>query len=189
MSITFSRATRVVSLCVNANLYASWEAAVASLEDVKKRASLDPRETDTSVRDAAAEITRIESEMLAHTIRFTLQAMRRKEWATFVAANPPREGDVIDRTFGVNVSELDTAIIAMTTDVLDPNGDPIEGFTMADNWRDLAEDMANPQWEPFANAVLILNQGEGSANVPFSQAASVAMRRSGQSSNSQSASE
>lgn len=178
MSIIIKRATRRVPLCVNADLYAAWQGAESALEDARKRSAEDPRETDTSVRDAAAEVRRLEGEMLAHTIYFTLQALRRKQWAEYVAAHPPREGDELDRQFGVDVSALDGAIVLMTTGVVGPDGEPIEGFSMAEDWEGLADEMASPQWEPFATAALALNQGEGSANVPFSRAASAAIRAS-----------
>lgn len=184
MSITITRARKIVDLCTNADLLAAHEAAVKALTAADRKAATDARETDTSLRDAAARVVEVESEMLAHSVRFTLEAMRRKGWAEYVAAHPPREGDKLDEQFGVDVSSLDAAIIAMTVSVTSAaTGEPVTGFDVARDWEALADEMTNPQWEAFALAVLRLNQGEDAGtSVPFSRAASLVMRRSEQTS-------
>lgn len=172
-----TRATRVVDLCLNMDLQGAWEVACKQLDDAKNVAALDPREADTSVRDAAVVVQGLEAQMREHTIRFKLQARPRKEWAQWVAAHPAVPGDAADQAFGLHVADLDEVIVESVLAVTTRAGEPFE-FDMASQWDELADEMTNPQWEMFALAVVDLNQGSGGTQVPFSPAASLAILRS-----------
>ncbi len=179
MRIEVSRATRAVDLVTDAGLYARWQVACKALADAQRAAVADAREADTSVRDAAAAVRAVEQEMHASTVRFTLRAQPRSQWAAWVAKHPPRDGDEVDKMFGLDVSALDSAIVAMVERVEDADGTVLD-VDIAAEWDQLADDMSQPQWETFASAVLEVNQGKGSEGVPFSRAASAATRRSEQ---------
>lgn len=182
-----TRATRSVDLCLNMDLQADWEVACRRLDEAKNLAALDPRENDTSVRDAAAVVQGLEAQMREHTILFKLQARPRKAWAEWVTDNPPVESDPVDKAFGIHVAALDEVIVASTLAVTTAAGEPFP-FDMATQWDELADEMTNPQWEKFALAVVDLNQGGGGTQVPFSPAASLAILRSERTSKRPSAS-
>lgn len=179
MSLTLTRATKVVPLCVNLSLKAEHDRAVAALQEARNAAAQDAREVSTEIRDAAAAVQAIEQQMRDHTVRFTLQALPRKRWAEFVAANPPRPGDETDKALDVDVSALDAVIVQAITSVQNRDGSDVP-FAPATDWEPLADEMSTAQWNDFAQAVLALNNGVTSA--PFSPAASLVIQRSEQTS-------
>jgi len=179
MSLTLTRATKVVPLCVNLSLKAEHDRAVAALADAKNRAAQDAREASTEVREAAEAVQAIEQQMRDHTVNFTLQALPRKAWAEFCANRPPRPGDEFDKALGLDVSALDDPIMASITGVQSRDGEPVE-FNPGTDWHPLADEMSTAQWNDFAQAVLALNNGVTSA--PFSPAASLVIQRSEQTS-------
>lgn len=177
--ISVTRATRVVDLVTDAELYARWQTAAQALADAQRAATTDAREADTRVRDAAAAVRLVEDDMRASTVRFTLRAMTRSQWARWVATHQPREGDKVDELFGVDVSALDSAIAVMVERVDDADGAQVD-VDMTAEWARLADEMSQPQWEAFATAALEVNQGKDTTGVPFSRAASAVTRRSDQ---------
>lgn len=180
MTITLTRATKTVALCTNLSMAAEHDHAVAALDEAKSAAVRDPRENgSTTVREAAEAVVALESEMKAHTLTVTLQALPRKAWNEFVADHSPREGDDTDKALGVNVSALDEVIAPSIVAVTAPDGSDVP-FVPATDWPVLADEMSSAQWEPFALAVLSLNNGVQKA--PFSPAASLAILRSEQTS-------
>lgn len=179
MSLTLTRATKIVPLCVNANLRADHERAVQHLDDVRRVDAADPRENSTAVREAAEAVQAIERQMREHTVSFTLQALPRKRWAEFTAAHPPRDGNETDKLVDVDQSALDPMIAASITEVKAHDGTDIP-FVPTQDWEPLADEMADGQWAQFAMAVLALNNGNPAA--PFSPAASLAIQRSEQTS-------
>ena len=50
MSLTLTRATKVVPLCVNLSLKAEHDRAVAALQDARNAAAQDAREVSTEIR-------------------------------------------------------------------------------------------------------------------------------------------
>ena len=179
MSLTLTRATKIVPLCVNANLRADHERAVQHLDDVRRVDAADPRESSTAVREAAEAVQAIERQMREHTVSFTLQALPRKRWAEFAAAHPPRPDNETDKLVDVDQSALDEVIAASIIEVRAHDGADIP-FVPAQDWEPLADEMADGQWTQFAMAVLALNNGNPAA--PFSPAASRAIQRSAQTS-------
>ena len=179
MSLTLSRATKTVPLCLQLDLKAEHERAVVRLAEVRNAAAQDAREVSTDVREAAEAVRAIEARMAEHTVVFTLQALPRKTWAEFVAANPPRPGDETDKALDVNVSALDGAIALSIVGVAAKSDEPVP-FVPASDWGPLADEMSTAQWNDFAQAVLALNNGVTAA--PFSPAASLVIQRSEQTS-------
>lgn len=177
MSLTLTRATKVVPLCVNANLRADHDRAVQHLDEVRRVDAADPRENSTAVREAAEAVQAIEREMREHTVSFTLQALPRKKWAEFTAAHPPRPDNETDKLVDVDQSALDGAIVQMITEVKAHDGSDVP-FTPAEDWVPLADEMSDGQWTQFALVVLALNNSSPAA--PFSPAASLAIQRSEQ---------
>lgn len=186
MSITLTRATKVVPLCVNLDLKGEHDRAVQALADAKNEAARDARENSTLVRDAAQAVVDLEQQMRDHTLLFTLQARPRKEWAEFVAGHPPRPGNEYDKSLDLDVSALDEVIQQSIIKVESRAGESL-AFDGPAEWQRLADDMSDGQWTEFALAILAVNRG--STRVPFSPAASLAIQRSEQSSKRPNASE
>lgn len=173
--LNIKRAREVVVLCTDLDLKAEHTRAVAEMERINREVKRDPREVDTRLRDAAAAVVDVEQRMAGSEVEFVLEALPRKVWAEFVEANPPREGNETDKTFGLNISKLDEPIAASIVEVRARlAGDPVE-FDR-DAWVQLADDISDAQWQDFATTTLRLNNGARA--VPFSPAASNVMRRS-----------
>lgn len=190
MSLTLTRATKVVPLCVNLSLKAEHDRAVAALQDARNAAAQDAREVSTEIRDAAAAVQAIEQQMRDHTVRFTLQALPRKKWAEFEVNHPARPDDETDKALGIDASALDAVLsgavygpgekVAPTIVAVESStGDPVP-FDPSTDWVPLADEMSTAQWNDFALAVLALNRGVTAA--PFSPAASLVIQRSEQTS-------
>lgn len=185
MSITFNRPEKTVVLCTKLSLQAEHEQAVEALRVAQREQAQDGRENDTSVRDAAERVQALEAEMRAHEVVFTLRAWRRKSWAEFEEAHPPREGREDDKLYGINIAALDDALAGSgdwpqtIVSVTSRDGQPVE-FEPRTDWAPLADEMNNAQWNEFALAVLNVNRGVTAA--PFSPLASATIRRSEQTS-------
>lgn len=173
MSITIKRPTTIITLCTDMDLQAAHERAVADMERAQKNTVME----NTGVPELAREVAAIEEQMRDSTLEFTLRALPRKQFNEFEAANPPRDGDKIDAALGVNVSALDTLIVPSIAGVTQ-KGEPV-AFDPASEWGTLADDMTDGQWNKFALASLQINRG--ATQVPFSRAASLAIRKSEQS--------
>lgn len=178
MSITLKRATRSVDLCTDMSLVADHERAVEALDRAQKDAA--DRE-NTGVPAAARAVEAIEDAMRAATLEFTLQAVPRKAFQEFVAEHPAHEGDKIDEAYGLAISELDVLIAQCIVGVREKDGGPVD-FDPASEWSALADEMTDGQWQEFALAAINIQRG-GSTTIPFSKAASLAIRRYGPTSN------
>ncbi|HCS2945744.1 TPA: hypothetical protein OQU49_004349 [Shigella flexneri] len=174
MSLTIKRARKSVPLCTNLALKSEHDRAVAAFEDAKSAAARDSRETSTTERDAALEVFRLEQEMKKHTVQVELEALPRKQWAEFEVSSPAREGNDTDKTYGLDLSKLDEAIMPSIVGVTSADGETVP-FEVKD-WPALADEMSQSQWEAFALATLGLNRGSTAPS--FSPAASLAILRS-----------
>lgn len=181
MSLTVQRARRRVEFCTNLALKADHEAAEAALRDAEREAARDARETGSMAARAAADrVAAIEAEMREHTVVFTLEALRRKEWTEFELAHPPRPDVEGDKAFGIDIASLDEVIARSIVSVTSLAGAPVD-FDAAHDWAALADDMTDGQWQDFALAILNVNRGLKAA--PFSAAASRQIRKSEPTSN------
>jgi hypothetical protein len=176
MGITVTRPEQSVEFCTNIALKSAHERAVADVKAAQQAAQSDPRETGSAaVRAAAERVQALEAEMRADTIVFTVRGLRRKRWVEFVESNPPRDGNAIDKSYGINVPALDQVIPESIVAVTELDGSPVD-FDAEAEWIPLADEMTNGQWSDFANAVIAVNHEVRSA--PFSPLASAVIRRS-----------
>lgn len=179
MSITIKRARQTVTLCTNLALVADHEQAVSAL----RRAEENPSglEIDAARLEAARAVQEAERKMLAESITFTLAALPRRDFANLKAKWPPRAGDATDKAIGFSQEGLDDLLIECIVEVRDADGELVE-FNPEADWRPLADEMSQAQFDPFATAAVLLNAGVG--DVPFSRSASLLIRRSERNSNS-----
>lgn len=174
MALKIKRARKTVPLVTDLSLAAEHERASNDLQQAQRSAKKDQRENSPEVKAAAARVVEIEAAMRAETIYVELEAWQRKRWAEFEEANPPKEGNETDKAFGLDLNSMDDAIAGMIVAAVDHEDSPVE-FT-ADTWAEVADEISQGQWEPFALAVLSLNRK--SADAPFSLAASNVTRLS-----------
>src|SRR5690625_4473970 len=174
MALKIKRARKTVPLVTDLSLAAEHERAVNQLQQAQRRAKQEDRGNAPEVKAAAARVLDLEAAMQAETVYVELEAWQRKRWAEFEEANPPREGNDTDKAFNVDLGALDGAIADMIVAAVDHEDNPVE-FTAA-TWAEVADDLSQGQWEPFALAVLSLNRQV--ADAPFSVAASKVTRSS-----------
>lgn len=192
MTISIKRRRGTVELCEDFDLYAEWERAQAALADARRAAA------DMLVQDAhsaAERVTAAEKAMQDSILVFELEALPRKKWRELQAAHPPREDVPADRGMDADVStffdavltwvdEKDTAKRCIIGVTRKSTGETVD-FDPATEWMDLADEMAETQFDDFALEVTSLNRGE--TTVPFSQAASRVIAASSKNSSSPSA--
>ena len=162
MAITIHRARKVVSLCTDMSLVAEHEDALKQLATAETEAA--GMEVNPARLTAARAVKEAESKMLASSLRFTLQALPRKDFEAFKIANPPRPGDQTDANLGFSQAALDDLIAPCIIEVRDHEGEPVE-FDPAKDWTPLADEMSEAQFTPFATTAYMLNAGVG--DVPF----------------------
>lgn len=182
--LAVKRPEKVVPLCLDASLRADWEQAEKALNDASK-AGTDRLTGQAEATRLAAEVQRLEKEMLAEVVHFRLRGLSRSRWAEIFSMNPPRKDDAIDRDFGANRETFYEAVIVESI-VEVKRGDEVLEFDPEEEWGLLADDMTDGQYAEFADAVFVLNRG--SVSVPFSRAASQVSRRSSETSPSPEAS-
>ena len=174
MAISLKRATVVVELCTDLELYGQHEALTSKLAEPARSGVQDDRLTGDPV---AREIVELEQKMREHVLLFTLQALPRKDWVALKAAHPAREDDEVDAAYGVNVETfVDEALTRSIISVTEKASGKVVEWDPAD-WQALADEMSNGQWEAFAGRLFALNNTN--AGVPFSYAASKTTQSSG----------
>jgi len=171
---TMKRIETTVELCLDGSLYAEWKQAQAELEQSKKKAVVDDR-LNSPVRTLAAQIQDLEAKVVKETVTFTVRAMSRKEWREITLANPPREGNDLDKNgYGFNVDAVMEAAIPRSVVAAAKSGRKLPDA--AKLWAELEPDMSESQYDDFAVAVLQVNRGR--MDRPFSYAASLEMQAS-----------
>lgn len=141
---------------------------LAEVQDAEKR---DPRESGSKVPAAQRKIKDLAKKAEANVAVFVIQAIPRGRYAEIQAEFPAGEDtDIAPEAVDAVLSEPD-AIVSVTNKA---SGDAIE-FTPAD-WADESAEMSHGQWEPFARAVLLLNQGNPTPD--FNWAASLGTKSS-----------
>lgn len=167
MKLSITRPETTVEFCLNGELFSRYEELNADLTEARKRALADKRlNNNTSV--LAKQIVEITEQMRAESATFTLRGMPRKDWATLVAENPPRDGNQLDKTYSCNLDAVMNAAIPACIIGVKRNGETVD-FDPATEWDALADDMSNSQYEDFVVKTLTVNRGR--QEVPFSQAA------------------
>lgn len=175
MALKITRPEKIVSLCTDAALQAEWEEAQDALANAPREVQDDRLNSGNSTVKLAHAVQEIEQKMLASTVRFRLQALRRSEWTERVAANPPRDDNADDKARGYNQETFYDDVIARSIVEVTQDGEAID-FDPLGEWEALADEMTDAQYSKFAEAVFVLNRGE--VSVPFSRSASRALRGS-----------
>lgn len=183
---------RTVDVCLAGDLVAQHEQLDRELAQASKSADANSLEGDPRIPDLAARIEALQDEMRAATYVFRLRALPPRRYRKLVAEHPPRrnddgELDQGDYNLGFNRDTLLHELLPLT--VYDPQ------LTEAE-WRDLLGDseteaarleaeglevaegrIAYSQFMDLVNTAYVLN--EGKISVPFSLAASLTKRTTG----------
>lgn len=188
MSIKIKRQRGYVEFCEDMSLQAAWEHANAELQEAQQKPQRTMNNPDLKAK--AQAVVDAENAMADSVLVFELEALSRKKWQEFEAANPPRPGNSEDETLRFDQSKFFDAVFTFV-DAGSPephptivsvkrkkDGEPVE-FNPATDWVSLADEMTDGQFNEFALKAILLNRGN--AGVPFSRAASQLMERSGKS--------
>jgi hypothetical protein len=133
--------------------------ALASQGDEEK-----PRRMSEPAPDLAADLVRVrealeatKAQIASGVVRIVIKGLTRGEFRRLVTANPPREGDDLDKRLGYNVDTFGDALVKaciVRTENLD--GEPVPN-----EWDKWADEMTNGQWdEVFTACMKITNDGE-----------------------------
>lgn len=156
---------RTVVVCLRGDLVAQHEQAERELEALPAQPATLAGDPD---RLALAELVAdLEAQMREAEVTFRLRALPRREWAGFLAAHPPRDGDKGDAVLGINIDTGFEAVLR--TCVIDPVLD-------AGDWTRLLDVISDGQFERLALAAWRLCRGD--VEVPLSLAASTILRPS-----------
>lgn len=175
------RPERTIEVCMRGDLAAEHQELERRLDRAQKAPTAGME--DGGVSELADHIETLQQQMLEHSYTFRLRALPRHEFRSLVHAHPPREKDgerdPEDAPLGVNRETFFPAIIRAS--VYDPELDDAE-------WTDLLDDkLTDYQFQDLAWTAWHLNDGE--VSVPFSRAALLLRRDSGDDSKQPSGSE
>lgn len=177
MALKLKRPQKTVDLCLDGTLRAAWEEADARLALLRKQRFGDDR-LNSPVKALAQEVLGLQEQMQAETVVFTIQGMKRNEWADLVTENPERADTPTDKSYGFNATAVAAKSIPASIVSATQAGEPLD-FNAATDWEALADDMTDQQYEMFFIAVLSVNRGR--LDIPFSTNASLEMRPSEES--------
>lgn len=156
---------RVVAVVLDRQLVTEFQRAEDELEKAHEARARD-RRLGTGVQDAAKKVEAIREKMRESTVEFTLRGMRAADWRALKAEHPVGDDPTPeDNLLGADVNALFDA--AVRKSIVSPEIDD-------DDWSKLVDVLTEGEWDRFTNAVYALN--EQGTNIPFSQAASVALR-------------
>lgn len=174
------RARQTVDFWTDPSALEDYTAALAALDAAKKDAEADPRETGSrAVAAATKKVKELAAAAEKDMVTFTIQAIPRGRYAEIQADHPARDGNSLDKVFGANAEELVDTVLSEPGAILavhrKATKEEVE-FDGPKDWRDESAEMSKGQWEPFANAVYALN--EGNAAPDFNWAASLTTKSS-----------
>lgn len=173
------RARQTVDFWTDPSALDQYTAALTELSKAEEEAKRDARETGSPrVAAATKKVKELAKAAESDMVVFTISAIPRGRYAELQADHPPRDDNQLDKVFGANAERLVDAVLsepgAIVSVVRKTSGESVE-FT-PDDWRDESAEMSKGQWEPFANAVYALN--EGNASPDFNWAASLTTKSS-----------
>lgn len=145
-AITAERATTEVAICFKPSLVTQYQ---------NQKATLDIRNS-LSDTDGSGDLKKLEKQIEKATIRFTLQALDRKEWRSLVKAHPPKENDTLDRASGFNADTFYDDLIPMS--ILSPS-------LSDEEWKEVDAALSEAQWQKLAIEAQRLNVA--TVDLPF----------------------
>jgi len=159
-----------VTLCLRASLVAEHERLSAQLDGM----TLDPINLagDGPGREVASRLTELREQMIAHNRAFRFRAVTpRGAWRTLAGKRPVKTADLDDEQY----AELyhGWVCLIVSSSAIDPVMSPEQVERLADK-------LSNGQWQQLANAAWTVN--DDAQGIPFSAAASVLSRSSGEKS-------
>lgn len=158
---SIKRREKVVSLCLEGDLYAEHQRLEAELE----RAARAPEATSlgeaSPIAVLAERVRDVEAAMAEHVHEFRFRALSRTRWRALVDEHPSREGQ--DET--LNMDTFPVAVVAACL---------VAPELTVREVADLADELSVGQFDELFGAAWAVNQEAG--DVPFSVRASVAMR-------------
>lgn len=171
MAIELKRAERRVTLCLDGELYAKYEAAEERLSEARLKQATD-RRMNNGVTAIEKEVFDLFEAQKKSTVTFVLRALPRAKWDALREAHPAREDNDLDKHYGFNTETLfdpamaheDPTTIVRVTD----NEGVAVPFKPAD-WADLSAEMSKSQYGFFQVAINELNGG--TSEIPFSHTA------------------
>lgn len=159
---------RVVAVVLDRQLVTEFQRAEDGLDKAHEDRARNGRLASSSVKDAAEKVEAIREKMRESTVEFTLRGMRAADWRALKAEHPVGDDpSPEDNLLGADVNALFDA--AVRKSIVSPELDD-------DDWSALVDVLTEGEWDRFTNAVYALN--EQGTNIPFSQAASAALRPS-----------
>lgn len=159
-----------VTLCTKGSLVAEYERLAEQLEGM----TTDPINLagDGPGRDVATRLTELRAQMLAHERAFRFRAVTpRGAWRGMLGKRPLKLPEIGDEEYATLYHDWICDMVAASA--LDPVMD-------ADQVQRLADKLSDGQWQKLANAAWKVN--DDAQGVPFSVAASVLTRSSGEKS-------
>lgn len=157
---------RTVSIVMDRALVAEFQRAEDALRNAQEKRVGDAR-LASEVTKAAQVIEDLRERMKASTVEFRFRGMSAGKWRALKAEHPVGdEGTREDMVLGADTKALFNA--AVPASLVSPSID-------ADDWAALLDVLTEGEWDRLVGAVYALNE-EGTG-VPFSQSASIALRK------------
>lgn len=157
-----------VTICVKGSLRAEYERLDAQLGDVSQAVS---NLAGSGASDITDRMTELRQEMLAYERVFTLRAVEPLAWSNLVARRPVKTPGMSDEDYLALYQPWVCEIVAASV------SEPSMTVEQAARFRDR---LSNGDWSKLANAAWNVN--DESSHIPFSVAASVLSRSSGEKS-------
>lgn len=157
------RPERTVDLCLRADLVAELEDAKRELKSAREapRTSLGD---DGGLAEVQTRIDAIKAEAREHTLVFRFRALNRHEMRALIAANPPRDGDRLDKQSGYNTDAVTYRLIRDCC--YEPALDDDEWTALLGTEDEVGSGVLSPgQFERLADAVASLNFAR--VDIPF----------------------
>lgn len=164
-----------VQVCLKGPLRREWEAlteAITELQEQERLAKDEPAadarmsaksETAKVREDLQAQMEALRPKVLKATVTIRITAMTFAEWNSLVLEYPPRDGNMVDRTYGFNTLEFYPAAMRASGQKVEDDG--VSDIT-PEQWARLEAQFTDAVMDDFARAVNTLNRREG-AGVPF----------------------
>lgn len=180
------RAEDTYPVCLRGDLNADWKVANRALERAQEELrSSSSKETQSDVSGLVERVRAIEAEMAEHTEQWRLRALAPHRFRVLVAEHPPRTGDdgeiVAEDRMGLNRETFLPALLRAS--VIEPELDAEDWQWLLgpeDDDEEADEDdgvLNDRQMKDLYDVAWFLNRDQ--VSVPFSRAASLATRDSG----------